>query len=159
MKKKPSSSSHQQLNNGFLAQEMPLSLGGWIFITASLILLSFIGSLVLSLILMQQGSLHINRLLFVVVNLVLTLWLWITMFGRKKRFIILAIAYFTAATLISFFSFIYKPGNVFNKIAARAENFCLLNQNITDQSVDFFKISYRLLVTDDCYIILVCFAL
>jgi hypothetical protein len=108
MKKNPSSSSHQQLNNGFLAQEMPLSLGGWIFITASLILLSFIGSLVLSLILMQQGSLHINRLLFVVVNLVLTLWLWITMFGRKKRFIILAIAYFTAATLISFFSFIQQ---------------------------------------------------
>ena len=101
-------SSHQQLNNGFLAQEMPLSLGGWLIVTACLILLSFIGSLVLSLILMQQGSLHINRLLFVVVNLVLTLWLWITMFGRKKRFIILAIAYFTAATLISFSSLIQQ---------------------------------------------------
>ena len=101
-------SSHQQLNNGFLAQEMPLGLGGWLIVTACLILLSFIGSLVLSLILMQQGSLHINRLFFIVVNLVLTLWLWITMFGRKKRFIILAIAYFTAATLISFLSFIQQ---------------------------------------------------
>ena len=106
MKKHPS--SHQQLNNGFLAQEMPLSLGGWLIVTACLILLSFIGSLVLSLILMQQGSLHINRLLFIVVNLVLTLWLWITMFGRKKRFIILATAYFTAATLISFSSLIQQ---------------------------------------------------
>ncbi len=101
-------SSHQQLNNGFLAQEMPLSLGGWLIVTACLILLSFIGSLVLSLILMQQGSSHINRLLFAVVNLALTLWLWITMFGRKKRFIILAIAYFTAATLISFSSLIQQ---------------------------------------------------
>lgn len=101
-------SSHQQLNNGFLAQEMPLSLGGWLIVTACLILLSFIGSLVLSLILMQQGSSHINRLLFAVVNLALTLWLWITMFGRKKQFIILAIAYFTAATLISFSSLIQQ---------------------------------------------------
>ena len=101
-------SSHQQLNNGFLAQEMPLGLGGWLIVTACLILLSFIGSLVLSLILMQQGSLHINRLLFAVVNLALTLWLWITMFGRKKQFIILAIAYFTAATLISFSSLIQQ---------------------------------------------------